>query len=166
MEKMKNKKRACTAGRIKYSLFASLAIALLWVSNIEAAARTAKPQQEKVQQIADNGQYTPDAKGIYSVCEEQPEFPGGMMECMKFLAKNIKYPVECMKQGIQGRIIVQFIVDKNGKVRKPKVVHGAHPDLNKEALRVTRLMPKWKPGKVKGENVTCRFTIPITFSLR
>ena len=110
--------------------------------------------------------YVPDDKGIYSVCEEQPEFPGGMGECMKFLAKNIKYPIECLKQGIQGRVIVQFIVDKDGKVRKPKVVHGNHPDLNQEALRVTRLLPKWKPGKVKGENVACRYTIPITFSFR
>ena len=120
----------------------------------------------KVEVKAKEEQYIPDDKGIYSVCEEMPEFPGGMGECMKFLAQNIKYPVECMKQGIQGRVIVQFIIDKDGKVRKPKVVRAVHPDLDKEALRVTRLMPKWKPGKVKGEYVACRFTMPMQFSLR
>ena len=89
-----------------------------------------------------------------------------MMECMKFLAKNIKYPVECMKEKIQGRVIVQIIVDKDGSIKNPKVVKSVHPLLDAEALRVAGLMPNWIPGKVKGENVACRYTIPMQFRLQ
>ena len=110
--------------------------------------------------------YKVDANGVYMVCEEMPEFPGGMMECMKFLGNNIKYPAEAQEKGIEGRVIVQFIVEKDGSITNAKVVRGIHPSLDAEALRVTSIMPKWKPGKQKGETVSVRFTIPISFKLQ
>lgn len=107
-----------------------------------------------------------DANGVHMVCEEMPEFPGGMMECMKFLSKNVKYPAEAHEKGIEGRVIVQFIVEKDGSITNAKVVRGIHPSLDAEALRITNAMPKWKPGKQKGEVVSVKFTIPISFKLQ
>lgn len=119
-----------------------------------------KPTEVKVEE-----KYSPDGNGVYQVCEVLPEFPGGMTACMQFLAKNIKYPVDCMKEGIQGRVIIQFVVDKDGSIRDTKVVRSIHPSLDKEALRVANLMPKWKPGTVEGKAVKCRLTIPMMFRL-
>ena len=99
------------------------------------------------------------------ICEEMPEFPGGMKECMIFLSKNIKYPANAKEKGIQGRVIVQFVVNTDGSIVEPKVVRGVDPELDKEALRVLQMMPKWKPGKQKGEAVRVKYTIPIMFKL-
>ena len=96
-----------------------------------------------------------------------PEFPGGARELMKFISANIRYP--SMSQGgvCQGRAIVQFIVDKEGNIVQPKVVRGVDPYLDKEALRVVGLMPKWKPGELDdGTKVAVRFTIPVMFRLQ
>ena len=106
-----------------------------------------------------------DENGIHMVCEEMPEFPGGMKECMIFLSKNIKYPANAKEKGIQGRVIVQFVVNTDGSIVEPKVVRGVDPELDKEALRVLQMMPKWKPGKQKGEAVRVKYTIPIMFKL-
>ena len=95
-----------------------------------------------------------------------PDFPGGMAECMKWLAKNIQYPEDCKKKGTEGRVIVQFVVDKDGSVMDAKVVRSIDPLLDKEALRVVNLMPKWKPGKNQGEAVRIRYTIPVMFKLK
>lgn len=102
---------------------------------------------------------------IFKVVEKQPEFPGGMSEMMKYLQKNIKYPAICQKQGIQGRVIVQFVVDTDGSIKDAHVLNPVNPHLDKEALRVVNSMPKWKPGMQKGKNVRVRFTIPVTFKL-
>ena len=100
------------------------------------------------------------------VCEEMPEFTGGMRECMNFLSKNIKYPTTAQENGIQGRVIVQFVVNTDGSITEPKVVRGVDPELDAEALRVISIMPKWKPGKQKGEAVRVKYTIPVMFRLQ
>ena len=153
---MMNKKRTRTTGRIKYALFVPLAIVLLVVSNIESVARTAKNVWEEtlLQQ-----------EPIYKTVDEIPEFPGGMMECMKFLAQNIKYPPQAIADNIEGRVIIQMVIKKDGSIQDAKVARGVHPLLDKEALRVVNLMPKWKPGKHKGEAVNVRFTLPVLFRL-
>lgn len=102
---------------------------------------------------------------IFQVVEEQPEFPGGMSELMKYLQKEIKYPKEAQEQGIQGRVIVQFVVNKDGSITEAKVMKAVHPLLDAEALRVMGTMPNWKPGKQRGKEVRVRFTLPITFHL-
>ena len=93
------------------------------------------------------------------------EFPGGMGECLKFLGKNIKYPVEAQKAGVQGKVIVQFVVEKDGNIANPKVVRSIDPDLDGEAIRVISIMPKWKPGMQKGQPVRVKYTVPVTFRL-
>lgn len=107
-----------------------------------------------------------DENGIHMVCEEMPEFTGGMRECMNFLSKNIKYPTTAQENGIQGRVIVQFVVNTDGSIAEPKVVRGVDPELDAEALRVISIMPKWKPGKQKGEAVRVKYTIPVMFRLQ
>ena len=97
--------------------------------------------------------------------ENQPEFPGGMAELMKFLQKNMKYPSICQEQGIQGRVIVQFVVNTDGSIVDAQVVKPVNPYLDKEALRVVSIMPKWSPGKQRGKAVRVRFTLPVTFRL-
>ena len=102
---------------------------------------------------------------IFQVVEEMPEFPGGMGECMKFLGKNIKYPTISQENGVQGRVIVQFVVNRDGSIVDPVVVRGVDPYLDKEALRVIQMMPKWKPGKQRGKAVRCSFNLPVRFKL-
>ena len=102
---------------------------------------------------------------IFLVVEEQPMFPGGMEEMMKFLQKEIKYPKEAMDKKIQGRVIVQFVVNKDGSICEDTVVKSVDPLLDAEALRVVRSMPNWTPGKQKGDPVRVRFTLPVSFRL-
>ena len=103
---------------------------------------------------------------IFQVVEEMPEFPGGMAECLKFLSKNIKYPTIAQENGVQGRVIVQFVVNQDGSIVDPVVVRSVDPYLDKEALRVIQMMPKWKPGKQRGKAVRVKYTVPVTFKLQ
>lgn len=97
--------------------------------------------------------------------EEAPEFPGGTKALMQFLARNIKYPADAEKNKTEGRVIVQFIVEKDGKISEETVVRSVSPSLDAEALRIIRLMPAWTPGKQRGKAVDIKFTLPITFRL-
>lgn len=97
---------------------------------------------------------------------EDPSFPGGDVACMKWLTNNINYPKEAMEKGIEGRVIVRFVVTKNGKITNAEVVRPVDPLLETEALRVIRSMPDWIPGKRNGQNVDLQFTLPITFRLQ
>ena len=103
---------------------------------------------------------------IFQVVEEMPEFPGGMGECMKYLASKIKYPTISQENGVQGRVIVQFVVNRDGSIVDPVVVRGVDPYLDKEALRVISTMPKWKPGKQRGKAVRVKYTVPVMFRLQ
>ena len=103
---------------------------------------------------------------IFQVVEEMPEFPGGMAECMKFLGKNIKYPTISQENGVQGRVIVQFVVNRDGSIVDAVVARGVDPYLDKEALRVVSMMPKWKPGKQRGKAVRVKYTLPVMFRLQ
>lgn len=101
----------------------------------------------------------------FDVVEQMPEFPGGMPELMKFLQENVKYPEEAMKNGIQGRVLIQFIVEKDGSISEAKVIKKVNELLDAEALRVIGEMPKWTPGKQKGQEVRVKFVLPVTFRL-
>ncbi len=102
----------------------------------------------------------------FMVVEQMPEFPGGMGECMKFLGENIRYPEVAHKNGVQGRVIMQFVVDKDGSITDPKVVRSVSPEIDSEAIRVIKAMPKWKPGRQRGKEVRVRYTIPVMFRLQ
>ncbi|MDE6180127.1 MAG: energy transducer TonB [Phocaeicola sp.] len=108
----------------------------------------------------------PEEPEIFQVVEEMPEFPGGMVECLKFLSKNIKYPTISQENGVQGKVIVQFVVNQDGSIVDPQIVRSVDPYLDKEALRVIKTMPKWKPGKQRGKAVRVKFTVPVTFKLQ
>lgn len=118
----------------------------------------------------DDGGATPMADGgsdgkVYDVVEEMPQYPGGIEAMMTFLRDNLKYPAELAEQNIQGRVIVQFVVDKEGNVTNPTVMRSVDPQLDAEALRVVKAMPKWTPGKVGGKAVNVKYTLPVTFAL-
>ena len=102
---------------------------------------------------------------VFEVVEEMPDFPGGQSALMEYLAKNIKYPATAHENGKQGRVIVSFVVKKDGSISDTKVVRGVDPYLDKEAERVITAMPNWKPGKQRGQAVNVRFTVPVTFRL-
>ena len=108
----------------------------------------------------------PVEEEIFMVVEQMPEFPGGMAELMKFLSKNIKYPTIAQENGIQGRVIVQFVVNQDGSIVDPVVMRSVDPYLDKEALRVISTMPKWKPGMQRGKAVRVKYTVPVTFRLQ
>ena len=108
----------------------------------------------------------PEEQQIFQVVEEMPEFPGGMAECLKFISKNIKYPPIAQESGIQGRVIIQFVVNQDGSIVDPVVMRTVDPYLDKEALRVIMMMPKWKPGKQRGKPVRVKYTVPVTFRLQ
>ena len=103
---------------------------------------------------------------VFDVVEQMPEFPGGQQELMNFLMKNVKYPKVAQDKGTQGRVILQFVVNKDGSVVEPTVVKSVSPELDQEALRVIKMMPKWQPGKQNGEVVRVKYTIPVSFRLQ
>ncbi|MCE5205989.1 MAG: TonB family protein [Porphyromonadaceae bacterium] len=102
---------------------------------------------------------------IFVVVEKMPEFPGGQKGMMQFLADSIRYPKEAMEKGIQGRVICNFVVMKDGSVSDVQIVRGVDPLIDAEAVRVLKLMPDWKPGTQHGKDVNVRFTLPVVFSL-
>ena len=102
---------------------------------------------------------------IFPVAEQMPTFPGGDEALFKYLSENIKYPPLAIEQGIQGKVIVQFVVNKDGSIVDPKVVRSLDPSCDKEALRVIKNMPKWNPGRNMGRPVRVKFTAPVSFRL-
>ncbi|MCQ2348584.1 MAG: energy transducer TonB [Paludibacteraceae bacterium] len=103
---------------------------------------------------------------VFVIVENNPEFPGGTQAMMKYLSENIKYPVIAQENGIQGRVICQFVVNKDGSIVDINVVRSVDPSLDKEAIRVIKSMPKWKPGKQRGKPVRVKFTLPVVFRLQ
>lgn len=122
------------------------------------AEAEAQPKADAPEAIVPDG----DDK-VYDVVEQQPEFPGGTSGLAKWLGDNIKYPAEAAKQGIEGRVIVQFVVGIDGTVSNVKLMRPVNPLLDQEALRVVTAMPKWTPGKQDGKPVAVKYTIPVTF---
>ena len=103
---------------------------------------------------------------VFDVVEQMPSFPGGMGALMSWLSQNIKYPVIAAENGVQGRVIVQFVVEKDGSITDVKVAKSVDPSLDKEAARVVGSMPHWIPGKQNGSAVRVKYTVPVTFRLQ
>lgn len=103
---------------------------------------------------------------VFDVVEQMPSFPGGQGALMQWLASNMKYPVIAAENGVQGRVIVQFVVEKDGRVTDVHVAKSVDPSLDKEAARVVGAMPKWIPGKQNGSAVRVKYTVPVTFKLQ
>lgn len=99
------------------------------------------------------------------VVEQMPEYPGGVSELMKYIARNIKYPADAVREKKQGRVIVQFTVGTDGYTSDFKIMHSVSPSLDAEAIRVLANMPKWTPGMQRGKAVPVKYTVPVTFRL-
>ena len=119
------------------------------------------PPVEKVEEKEE------DEEVIFVVVETMPEFPGGQAALFKYLSENVKYPVIAQENGIQGRVICQFVVNKDGAIVDVEVVRsGGDASLDKEAVRVIKSMPKWNPGKQRGKPVRVKYTVPVNFKLQ
>ena len=111
-------------------------------------------------------QAEPEPEKVFDMVEQMPTFPGGQQELMSYLGKNIKYPTIAQENGTQGRVIIQFVVERDGTITDVRVARGVDPYLDKEALRVVKSMPKWKPGKQRGKPVRVSYTVPVIFKLQ
>lgn len=105
-------------------------------------------------------------QNVFDQVEVMPEFPGGMPALIEFLQTNIKYPKDAIKQDVGGRVMVMFVVETDGSISNVRVARKVFPSLDKEAVRVVKAMPKWKPGKEKGRPVRVNFTLPVVFSTK
>lgn len=169
---MLNKRRTRSVGKVKYLALLPLAAGLLLVNNIDAMARVVNEkvaaiiQPKPVETVAAPVAVTPDDESqVFTVVEEMPKFPGGQTALLQFLAKNVKYPVEAIEKKISGRVMISFIVEKDGSLSNVEVLKNVDPALDAEAVRVVKSMPKWEPGKQRGHVVRVKYTLPVTFSL-
>ena len=184
--RMMNKRRTNKWMRVKYLLLVPLTALALVACNLDSSSQ--KPSNEAKGEFApddneamgvlvtidkddvqgiDTGQAIGDpSKAYFDVVEQMPQFPGGAEELMKFLQKNLKYPEEAKNKGLQGSVVVTFIVDKDGSVEEPSIARSVDPLLDAEALRVVKLMPKWKPGMQSGKFVRVKYNVPVSFRLQ
>lgn len=179
--KMLNRKRTKNIMRSKYLMFFPMIALLMLFGNCTNKAATGQSQAGEVKDSAAVTTQTPpvavvpnadveepkDELGtVFNVVEVMPEFPGGAQALMKYLSEEINYPDDAIASGTQGRVIAQFIVNKDGSISDVKVVKSVSESLDKEALRVIKEMPKWKPGMQKGEAVRVEYTVPVTYRLQ
>ena len=129
--------------------------------NDEAAGEVLKAKEV----IADEKPKEEETK-VFDVVEQMPQFPGGQGALFEYLSKQIKYPVIAEENGVQGRVIVTFVVERDGSITDVKVVKSVDPSLDKEAQRVVKGMPRWIPGKQNGSAVRVKYTVPVTFRLQ
>ena len=102
---------------------------------------------------------------VLKTVEQLPEFPGGIVQFMKWLTRNLRYPSVAQSQRIQGKVVISFIINKDGSIASPTIVQSADPLLDREAMRVIRMMPRWKPGLQDGKPCRTMFAIPVNFQL-
>ena len=160
--KMMNKQTSNPLARLKYLLFVPLTIALMAMNSSVIRANV----QKKVVKTTKTTKKADASNKVYEVVEQMPTFPGGDAALMKYLAENIKYPVSAQKAKEQGRVVVQFIVEKDGTVTGVKTVRSVTPALDAEAVRVIKAMPKWTPGKQGGQPVRVNYNVPVSFRLQ
>lgn len=140
-----------------------IALALTGLSLNTAQAQTTEQEEVKPQYVVDT-RTTPNE--VHDVAEVMPSFGNTANALHKYLMQHIKYPKAADKRDEQGRVVVEFIVERNGKISNIKVVRSVSPALDKEAVRVIRRMPRWNPGKKDGKTIRTRFVLPIHFRLQ
>lgn len=173
---MMNKQKSSLAVSVKYLLIIPVGVILLLANAVQATPVLMDlysnetvdvpepPQDVKIKELKEGG--TQDKSKPFITVEQMPRYTGGEQAMHKFIADNMKYPVEAVKNGIQGRVTVRFVVGKEGKISDVTVVRGIDPTCDKEAVRVVNLMPDWVPGKQNGQAVPVYFTLPIVFRLK
>ena len=137
----------------------------LLISDEQVATTVNKEVVEVVEQKQEEVQQETKEEQVFVVVEEMPEFPGGELALRKYIAKAIIYPTIAQENGIQGKVFVNFVVNKDGSVSNAKIARGVDPSIDQEALRVVSTLPKWKPGKQRGVPVRVSYTVPISFKL-
>ncbi len=171
---MMTKERTSRLARLKLLLVLPLALSMMLAISFSSDVMAQQEKKEvppppppkeskvvKAEAMAPQDEEVP----IFTVVEEMPEYPGGMKALYSYLGENIKYPDEAKKNGISGTVYITYVVEKDGSVSNAKVLRGASPELDKEAVRVVSAMPKWKPGKQKGIPVRVQYNLPIKFAL-
>ena len=167
---MMNKKKSNEAGYLKFLLFLPLCTLISSIINADAWATTHSPQQHTnmalSQQMPNRDEVVrKDTACVFGMVDEMPQFPGGFSAMMNYVGQNIKYPAEAVAKGLEGRVVVQFVVDKEGNLQDVKVIKGIDPLLDQEAVRVISSMPQWIPGKQKGKAVNVQFNMPLQFQI-
>ena len=171
---MKNKQNTNSFAGYKYLLFVPLAFALVFMNSCKRKPKVQKQEMEgtrvvvKAESPEDTAQFknAESTEKTYVVVEQMPAFPGGDAALMKYLSENIKYPEAAEKAGEQGRVVVNFIVEKDGAISNVNVVRSVTPTLDAEAVRVIKAMPKWVPGKQDGQSVRVKYNVPVSFKLQ
>ena len=139
-------------------------------SNVEIKMHDKRHRKIIVENVYENPSVSNTANGsddtIYRSAEQMPRFPGGEAALMKYLESHINYPPEAAKNNVQGHVIVQFVVKKDGSISEVKVVRSLDKDLDKEAIRVIKSLPKFTPGRQDGKAVNVWYTLPVTFKLK
>ena len=120
----------------------------------------------KIKEAVAQPEPKPEVEKVFDVVEQMPSFPGGPSALMEWLSNNVKYPVVAQENGVQGRVVVSFVVESDGSITDVKVVRGVDPSLDKEASRVVRAMPRWIPGKQNGSAVRVKYNVPVAFRLQ
>ena len=120
----------------------------------------------KIKEAVAQPEPKPEVEKVFDVVEQMPSFPGGPSALMEWLSNNVKYPVVAQENGVQGRVVVSFVVERDGSITDVKVVRGVDPSLDREASRVVRDMPRWIPGKQNGSAVRVKYNVPVAFRLQ
>ena len=148
---------------MKKTLLSSMIIilmGLLGACSSNTSDKTSLPEQS----VSENETATTLGK-TYDAVEVMPEFPGGTEALLSFIKGNLKYPQKAIDEQTEGRVIVQFVIDKTGKVSSPEVIRGVTSELDKAALDIVSALPDWKPGEQDGQKVNVKYTLPVVFKL-
>ena len=160
--KMMNKQTSNPLARLKYLLFVPLTIALMAMNSSVIRANV---QKEEVREARTVKKAAPDNK-VYEACEQMPSYVGGQSALMRYLVENVRYPKAAVEAKQQGRVVINFIVEKDGAISNVNVVRSVTPTLDAEAVRVIKAMPKWVPGKQDGQFVRVKYNVPVSFRLQ
>lgn len=145
--------------KLKKQLQHLIAIVFALMLVLPATAQNSKPNPPTVKSPAKQ------KNGVYTVLKSQPGFPGGAKAMSNYLSRNVKYPKADLEKNLQGRAVVQFVVEPDGRLTDVKVLRAPSAAMGEEAARVFKNSPKWKPGKVNGKAVRAQFTVPVNFTL-
>lgn len=164
MTKIKSSKTAVL--KLSMGVMVTTALLLIFAFDIDGnQLRDNKPDLKQAE-VVDQQKSIRTKEPVFVKADQMPVFPGGESALIKFISDEVKYPDDAKKAGIQGKVIVSFVINKDGKVVNPKILRNVHSSIDQEALRVVKMMPQWKPGKNKGEIVSVQYTLPISFALK
>jgi protein TonB len=152
--------------KLKYTVLLAIFFA---TANLASAIEVISPAGVEMEEMEPAAPYQDppeeEQDSIYVKPDKMPQYRGGMDGLYRYLRENIRYPEKAAKKNIQGKVLVSFVVDKNGKIKQVKLVESVDKALDKEALRVVSNMPRWIPGEKEGKKVNVRFTLPVIFNL-